>query len=955
MRLAELLPFVEALDVFGTDVDDVDVRAITRDSREAGAGVIFVAIAGGRHDGHDYVDAVQAGVVVVERGVAVQPGVVRIHVADTRLALAQLSAGLYGQPAEQLPVVGITGTNGKTTIVSACEGAMRALGRSGGRIGTLGAVWKEEVRATGLTTPEAPELHRTLADMRAAGVEAAFVEVSSIALDQRRVDALPFHAVVFTNLSRDHLDFHGDMESYAAAKAQLFEASRLRAAGRGVRAVLCGDDPAWARMKPPEDRWLYGFEAHNDVRIVDLSLSDRGQRLRVVVPDQVEPIEVETQLVGRFNALNAVGALCALRLSGLRWEEAARGLSEVAGVPGRLQRVPVDQERGPCVFVDYAHTPDALAAALQALRPLVPAEQVLTVVFGCGGDRDAGKRPEMGRVAVAHADRVILTSDNPRTEDPEAILDAIEAGLPASPGVQVDRLADRHRAIAAAIATRGVVLIAGKGHEDYQEIHGNKLHFDDVEVAAQALSEPAAAPGVFGAAELARATGGSVLAAPKAPHALRGTVLTDTRVDLGGAWFLAIAGDRFDGHRYLDAAAERGAIGAVVSRIPEGFDLQAWGRGLVLVDDTLAAMADLGRAVARCVHRPIVGITGSSGKTTTRALTACALSGGGLQVHQTVGNLNNHLGVPMTLLATPAEAEVLVVEMGTSGPGEIEHLAKIGLPTHRVIVNVGPAHLLELGGLDGVAVEKGALFGTARPGDVLLVNLDDPRVADWVVRHPGGSSVMTWGQHPDADIRLGSVQLDAEALTTTVLWRVAGHPTIVRAVLPAFGLHFATNATAALATAVGLGLDPDACAEGLETYEPVGMRQRMERVEGGALALNDAYNANPASVRTALDTLAAMGGLGIAALGDMLELGEHEHSLHREVLEHATGLGLARILVVGPAMRRAAVGLDVEVFDDPTLAGEALRGHLTPEHRLLVKGSRGMAMERILQVLQAER
>lgn len=442
----------------------------------------------------------------------------------------------------------------------------------------------------------------------------------------------------------------------------------------------------------------------------------------------------------------------------------------------------------------------------------------------------------------------------------------------------------------------------------------------------------------FDGRAIAAATGGRLVQDGPA-----GELLTDTRALRDGAWFVALVGPRFDGHAFVEVAGKAGAVGIVVER-----EIPGWTGAQVVVPDTTAAMADLGRAARARLDVPVVGLTGSSGKTTTRALIACALRPLGL-VHQTVGNLNNHLGVPMTLLATPSRARALVVEMGTSSPGEIAHLARIATPTHRLVVNVGPAHLEELGGLEGVAREKGALFDTASQGDTLLVNVDDP----WLRGRTAGAGqrLIRWGRAEDADVRLLDVRLDPERLRTRA--RIQTPTGRLDVHLPAFGLHFATNATAAMAVACALGVVPQDAAEGMRGYAAVGMRQRIERLEGGALVLNDAYNANPASVRTALDTLAALGGRRVAALGDMLELGDHEASLHREVVAHAGALGLDRLLLVGPRMTSVAdAAPGAETFPDAVAAGQALRGTLDADHRLLVKGSRGTAMERILQQLQ---
>lgn len=446
------------------------------------------------------------------------------------------------------------------------------------------------------------------------------------------------------------------------------------------------------------------------------------------------------------------------------------------------------------------------------------------------------------------------------------------------------------------------------------------------------------------AAQIAQATGGA-LVRPAPP----GPVLTDTRTLVPGAWFLALVGERFDGHRFLDQAAAAGAAGVVVDRPVPG-----WSGGLVQVADTTAAMADLGRWARQQVAGPVVGITGSSGKTTTRALVALALSPLGA-IHQTVGNLNNHLGVPMTLLATPSGSSApaaMVVEMGTSGPGEIALLADIAAPTHRIVINVGPAHLEELGGLGGVAVEKGAIYDSAGPDDVLIVNADQPYYAHLVPTER--QRLIRFGRSGAAQFRLVDVVLDPAMLSTTA--RISTPDGDVSCAIPAFGTHFAANACAALAVAWGCGVPVDQAAAAMSAYEPVGMRQRVGALPSGGLVLNDAYNANPDSVRAALDTLAALGGNGVAALGDMLELGAHEAELHQQVIAYAVSLGLQRVLLVGPRMARAAAVLgdaagSARTYDTPDLAAKDLIGTIDSSTRLLVKGSRGMAMERILQPL----
>ena len=464
---------------------DRAVGRVTRDSREVGEGSVFVAIAGGRVDGHDLLEGMpEAVVLVLERPVA-PAGRSWILVEDTKRALGEVAAWLHGRPAEALPIVGVTGTNGKTTVTTLLYQAVQATGGVAGRIGTTGIDVGGRALPSKLTTPEAHVLHAMFAEMRDAGASVVAMEVSSIGLVQQRVAGIPFHVAVFTNLSHDHLDFHGTYEAYAEAKSRLFR-SGLRPEGGSPRALLFGDDPAWTSMQAPSDRLLYGEGAHNDLRITAIEADAGGMRVSIVHPWGAHT--VATSMVGRHNAHNLVAAFGAGVLAGLDADRMAQGLALASGAPGRLERV-IDPA-GRIVLVDYAHTPDGLDVALRAVRPLTTGRVVL--VFGCGGDRDTGKRAPMGEAAMA-ADVVVLTSDNPRTEDPRAILDEVSRGMGAvRPGQRVHVEVDRATAIAEALraaAPGDVVLIAGKGHETTQDIGGILHPFDDRQVAAAWLEK----------------------------------------------------------------------------------------------------------------------------------------------------------------------------------------------------------------------------------------------------------------------------------------------------------------------------------------------------------------------------------------------------------------------------------------------------------------------------------
>ena len=448
--------------------------ALTIDSRDAREGAIFVALRGTRTDGHRFInDALARGArtIVMEQHRELPAGVRGIVVENSARALAELASAFYGAPAEALKLIGITGTNGKTTTASMVAAILNAAGVRAGVIGTLGASLLEYRRPLSNTTPLADELHKALAELRARNADAVVLEVSSHALALDRVVGLRFAVAALTNVTRDHLDFHGTFASYATAKRALFD--------QCDRAVFNLDDEcgqAWAREFDPARTMTYSLRSNADYVAENIVLSGGGSRFAV------DGVTFEIPIAGRFNVANALCAIAVARALEIDLPTAAQALRALASVRGRMEALEAGSLR---VFIDYAHTPDALSAALHSLRELDP--KSLTVVFGCGGDRDRGKRAEMGMVAAQLADRVVVTSDNPRSEAPAAIADEIVAGMA---GAKHEILLDRRSAIERAIedAQPGeIVLVAGKGHETSQTIGGDVIPFDDRDVATSAL------------------------------------------------------------------------------------------------------------------------------------------------------------------------------------------------------------------------------------------------------------------------------------------------------------------------------------------------------------------------------------------------------------------------------------------------------------------------------------
>ncbi|MCR4420037.1 MAG: UDP-N-acetylmuramoyl-L-alanyl-D-glutamate--2,6-diaminopimelate ligase [Clostridia bacterium] len=485
--LSELLS-ATPVEAAGGDLE-VPVSGIYYDSRAVRPGGLFVAVPGFRTDGHRFLaDAVARGAaaVVVERREAVPAGVAWAEVASSRRALGELAAAFYGHPAARLRLYGVTGTNGKTTTTHLIRAVLEAGGRTCGLVGTVGAQIGEEQLGAARTTPEASDLQELLARMRDRGLSGAVLEVSSHALELERLRGCAFDVGVFTNLTPDHLDFHRDMGSYLAAKAKLFRLLDPERSGSQY-AVLNADDPASTELAAVTRVPVitYGLQSRAEVRAENLGLDPAGVAFDLHWPGG--RCRVRLALTGRFNVYNALAAWVVGWQEGMEPEAVNRALATVRGVPGRFERVEAGQDF--TVLVDYAHTPDGLLKVLEAARGLTRGRVIL--VFGCGGDRDRTKRPQMGAVAARHSDLSVITSDNPRSEDPLAIIEEIRAGYVSvrRDGYRVEP--DRYRAIelALGLADRDdVVLIAGKGHETCQIIGDRILPFDDRQVVREILS-----------------------------------------------------------------------------------------------------------------------------------------------------------------------------------------------------------------------------------------------------------------------------------------------------------------------------------------------------------------------------------------------------------------------------------------------------------------------------------
>jgi UDP-N-acetylmuramoyl-L-alanyl-D-glutamate--2,6-diaminopimelate ligase len=473
---------------------DVLVSSVEYDSRRVAPGALFVAVRGFVSDGHAFVEAAVArgAVAALVEEPTERPGLVEIVVKDTREALGRVAHEFYGRPSERMRTHGVTGTNGKTTTTYFIDSILRETGAKTGVVGTLGYRVGDRVGPSDRTSPESLDLARLMAEMVEAGVEAVSMEVSSHALALKRTAGLKLDTATLTNLSRDHLDFHGSLDEYAAAKRKLFDLLDDDAWKPGAVAVLNADDDLGRdlidhlRRSERVETVTYGFEA-GDVHAADVASTPRGTAAEFVTP--AGTLDVSLRLVSRFNVMNALAATAVAVSQRVPLDAIRDGLARVERVEGRLELVEAGQEF--TVVVDYAHTPDALEKVLEALADLKPAR--IITVFGCGGDRDRGKRPIMGEIALRGSDVAIVTSDNPRSEDPSAIIrDILSARGASGSRASIEVIEGRREAIerAVAVARPGdLVLIAGKGHETYQILGDTTIHFDDREEAERAIRE----------------------------------------------------------------------------------------------------------------------------------------------------------------------------------------------------------------------------------------------------------------------------------------------------------------------------------------------------------------------------------------------------------------------------------------------------------------------------------
>ncbi len=926
------------------------------DSRQLRPGDAFIAWPGYANDARRFVPAALsagAGACLVDADRAQAFGFDDARIAavpQLKRQCGAIASEFFGRPSQQLRMVASTGTNGKTSTTWWIAQGLSELGQRCAVVGTLGVgqppradgLAAQPLQGNGFTTPDAVMLQRALHGLVAQGFTACAIEASSIGLAEQRLAGTHIDVALFSNLTLDHLDYHGNMAAYWQAKRALF-------AWPGLKAAVLNIDDAHGAALAVELRGggldLWTCSAQGPARLAARALAyvDGGLAFELHEGDQVQPLR--SALIGEFNVANLLLVAGALRALGVPLSDAVRAMSRLGAVPGRMQRVPALAPGQPEVVVDFAHTP----------RRAAP---------GAAGAAAAGARPwraAVVRVRLRRQPRHCQAADDgcdrrargrPRGADQRQPAQRAAAAHPgADPGRHHrPRRGRRHRGPA-------------RGHCPCHHARGQRRRDPAGRQGARGHAgsgrreAPLLRPGRGTRRTGPACRGGRMMALAMAQALLPGSQLigdaqlrfqrvhSDTRSLQPGDLFVALRGEHFDAHDFLTRARDAGAVAALAER-----GLAEAGLPGLQVADALLALQQLAAGWRARFTLPLIAVTGSNGKTTVTQMVASILRAAhGALAFATQGNLNNHIGLPLTLLRLNASHCAGVVELGMNHPGEIALLAAIAAPTVALVNNAQREHQEFMATVEAAARENGAVIESLGADGVAVFPADEAYTPLWRGL-AGARRTMTFALHGDADVR-------AEATWQGAHWAMVLHTASSRADLSLRlpGLHNVSNALAAAACTLAVGVPLDEVVRGLEAFEPVKGRSKLLRLQrdGGTLTLvDDSYNANPDSVRAAIDVLASFDGPRWLVLGDMGEVGTQGPAFHAEVGEHARQRGIDALWSVGELCAHAAkaFGVGARHFDAvETLL--ATLGEAPPAASVLVKGSRFMRMERVVQAL----
>lgn len=979
--------------------------SFTNDSRHLQKGDVFFALTGVSSNANAFIKQaaeLSASLILVEEATIEQSSHNKIARIEQTLVIyiKNLTEKLGAFLAEILQInstceneifdiYAVTGTNGKTSIAHFLTQTWQNLGFKAAIVGTIGNGELNNLSATVNTTPDIFTLYKLLFLWKKSGIQKVVMEASSHSLVQKRLAGLKIKTLIFSNLSQDHLDYHKNMQDYAAAKKLLFSDYCAKNA-----CVNLDDNFGSSLMSEFKQKMrIMGFskkDQNAEVFLSEQKILSSGLAASFVYKNKTYTFT--TQLIGSFNFENLLALLSCLLFENIGVKKILSLFELLKPVVGRMELISANQvlasakkeenleeikqklwqnslyKQLPKTIIDYAHTPDALAKSLESVR--LHSQAKLICVFGAGGDRDASKRPLMAEVASKLADKIYITDDNPRSENPIEIRAQILAGVCKRADLEVVEIGDRKSAISRAIKDANSadwILIAGKGHEDYQIIGTEKTYFSDVEVASSALAKKATKLWA-NLKNVQKPTLLSDISITKIAEALNAKVLIgknftgdlhtsfikkislDSRTTKNAYLFVALAGENFDGHSFVKDLPQKSF--ALVEQEQEFAGVQ------ILVKNTRAALLDLATFVRTAFTGTLIGITGNSGKTSVKDLTSAILAKK-FHTSATVGNLNNDLGMPMSLLNFAANTQVGVLELGANHLGEIASLAKVAKPNIAIITNVTGAHLGEFGSFAKIAEAKSELLTELTQKDLAILPYDDKYFEYWANKNSQVKQISFSLKNPSADLCAKDIKSSLSAshfyveVNSKVLNKKEKSPLLT---IAAVGEHQVINALAAIGVALYLDLNWQEIKRGLSKFKTTDGRMKVLSGFNKSLLIDDSYNANQGAVEAGIKFLCSQKDkTKILVLGDIKELGAYAEQTHRSLGAFAKKSGVDFLYSYGHLAALAAkeFGASATAFYDKQKLALALKDLLDEKSLLLLKASRSMKLEEILVSLRS--